>query len=199
MPSGSRRHRGSFLHCKAGEGGITGPNMNRIKDRVSGLFKRFSDDDMVILNVVVYIIVAVLLYFVIRAEYLDVYCPTQCWTDECGEGMGMAYAGSKPEAEDTPRTSLDKILIGAKFDTRTVKWRRCFIISVLITLCIFVLILGRLPNGIELALSLIIINLLLNGIFSFYSFHHIQNVSQFVEGNVKNLEEALENAPRRRP
>lgn len=170
--------------------------MKGISNRVSGLFRKFSDDDMLIFNIIVYIIVIVILYLALRAEYLDVYCPTQQWQDGvCGEGMGMAYKGSKPEHGDTMQKSLERLRIGSNFDTQTVKWRRCYIVSVIITLCIFLLILQRLPNGIELALSLIIINLLICSIFNFYSFHHIQNATGYMKGNIDNIEALLRASP----
>lgn len=141
-------------------------------------------------TVVVYIVIAVLLFIAIKAEWLDVYCPSQKYSsDSCGEGCGMAYIGSDPDPNATFSETLDKIDNAAKADQRTVKWRRALILSVIIVLCIFIFVLGRLPNGIELFICVVISEFFIWGSFSFYTFHHTDHAKNRINQNTEHLRE----------
>jgi hypothetical protein len=119
--------------------------------------KEFSNEYVNWFDVVIYIIAFVALFFAIRREYLDLYCPKD--GQVCKIGNGAAYAGGKPSKYDNVDVLLEKIRISSKYDESSVYWRRVIIFSVLLLFTLLVLVLRRLPTGTEALISFIVIYL----------------------------------------
>lgn len=112
---------------------------------------------LLIVTVIVYIVIIVLAYYAIKMEYTDLKCPSTKGNEVCGNGRGVAYIQGKPNADDDVCTLISKIGLSSKYESNSVKWRRCLIFSIIVTFAIFGLILCRLPNGQELLISILIL------------------------------------------
>lgn len=147
------------------------------------------------LNLVGYLLMLVALFFVIKAEVTDMRCPNpNCSKEECGDyGKGMAYYGSNPSETDTIPELLDKILIASKTDERTVKWRRCFILSFLIATAICLLVLNQIPPVLSFILMLFISMAVWHFSFGYYAFHHYQAAIDNINESVDILRQKTEN------
>ncbi|AHA46020.1 putative membrane protein [Insectomime virus] len=138
-------------------------------------------------NIVGYILLLIALIFVVKAEMTDIHCPNpNCPKSECADyGRGMAYFGSEPEEADTIPQLLDKILIASKTEERTVKWRRCFIMSFIIISAISLLVLCQIPPVATFVLMLFIAMAVWHFSFGYYAFHHYQaavdNITESVD------------------
>lgn len=138
-------------------------------------------------NIIGYILLLIALVFVVKAEFTDIRCPNpNCPKEECGDyGKGMAYFGSDPSESDTIPQLLDKILIASKTEERTVKWRRCFILSFIIISAICILVLREIPPVVTFVLMLFIAMAVWHFSFGYYAFHHYQaavdNINETVD------------------
>lgn len=149
--------------------------------------------DSTAINVIGYILILVALVFVVKAELKDIHCPNpNCPKSECADyGNGMAYYGSTPSSSDTASKLLDKIQIAAKCDERTVKWRRCFIMSFLISVAIWLLVFGYIPSVFSFLLVLFIGMAVWHFSFGYYAFHHYQAAADNINGSVDLLRQKL--------
>ncbi|ALX27557.1 putative membrane protein [Golden Marseillevirus] len=149
----------------------------------------------VLFNVIGYILVLVALFFVVKAEVTDMRCPNpNCSKDECGDyGRGMAYYGSEPQETDDIPKLLDRILVASKTDERTVKWRRCFILSFLVVTGICLLVLNQVPPVLSFVLMLFISMAVWHFSFGYYAFHHYQAAMDNVNKTVDILRQKTEN------
>nr|WNL49801.1 membrane protein [Marseillevirus sp.] len=145
-------------------------------------------------NIVGYILLLFALMFVVKAEMTDIRCPNpNCPKDECADyGKGMAYFGSTPSEQDSVPQLLDKILIASKTEERTVKWRRCFILSFLIITAIWILVLQKVPSVVVFVLMLFIAMAVWHFSFGYYAFHHYQAAVDNIDEAVGILREKTE-------
>ena len=168
--------------------GLDGDNTTNCKNGSSCGIRLGTDKFMKWTTIVVYIVIGVILYIAVKAEWSDIYCPSQKYNaEECGEGCGMAYIGSDYDPNAGLSETLEKIDNASKADQRTVKWRRSLIISVVVVLCIFIFVLGRLPNGIELFICIVISEFFIWGSFSFYTFHHTDHAKHNINKNTEHI------------
>jgi len=107
-------------------------------------------------NLVIYIVLGIVLFYAIRMEYTDLYCKSTT-SKKCGTCMGNAYIKGKPVNNDDINTLLNKIAISARYELNGVKWRRCFILAIIATFILFFLLYNRLPTGPELLISVIVL------------------------------------------
>ena len=108
-------------------------------------------------DALIYIAVFIALYFAITLEYYDLYCPKDC--QKCQVGNAAAIIGGKPSKYDDVDTLLKKIRISSRYDEASVYWRRSIVFSTLLLFTLLLFILRRLPTGVEILTSFVIIYL----------------------------------------
>jgi hypothetical protein len=119
-------------------------------------------------TIVIYIVAILLFLLAFKSEKKDLYCyDANGFTSECGPGQGMSYIQGRPDPNDDVFTLLNKLEHTVRHDDGSVKWRRCLIFALIATFVLFFLLYGRLPNGVELLISFIVIYI---GSYLMYSF-----------------------------
>ena len=125
-------------------------------------------------NVVMYLIIFGLVVFVFLTEQADWKCPgVTNFLFNCEGEEGMPYKGSKPHKNDGCNELLAKINIAAAAQGNSIKWRRSFMLAVLITVIVFSLVLtpGKLPIWIQFYIVVIIITSILYFNMNYYDYH----------------------------
>ncbi len=97
-----------------------------------------------------------------------------------GDEFSKMYVNDKPTGTDSYEDIIRKIHNLARVDSKTVKWRRCLIASIFISVLLWFLLFTRLPTAKEMFLSILIPFLVLYGMFSYYYYHYYR----FVEGYI---------------
>ena len=114
-------------------------------------------ENIIWFDALIYIVALTALFFTLYIEYYDLYCRGVGKTSRYGNGA--AYEAGRPYKNDNIHTLLSKIRISARYDEASVYWRRVIIFSVLLMFTILPILLGRMPNGLELLVSFITIYL----------------------------------------
>lgn len=122
----------------------------------------------IIVTFTVLIIFSILLIYATKMEYSDLFCSTNKGKQICKSGNGVAYREGKPSPNDSVDVLLQKISYSSIYETNSVKWRRCLILSVVITLVLFFLLFSRLPTGREFLICVLIIYFTMYLMLSFY-------------------------------
>jgi len=77
--------------------------------------------------------------------------------DNYSSGNGAAYSLGKPCKHDNVNSLLKKIKISSRYDESSVYWRRVIIFTILLTFFVLFLVLQRLPTGLEVLISFVVI------------------------------------------
>ena len=102
-------------------------------------------------TICIYCILILVCFYAYKMETKDLSCPsTKSTHRQCGPGRGTAYFRGRPNSNDSTKVLLDKIMLSSTYESNSVKWRRCLIFSVLITIIGFLLVFSRLPTGQEM-------------------------------------------------
>lgn len=121
------------------------------------------------ITILIYTVLICVTVYAIKMEYTDLRCPTtKTHSKHCGPGKGAAYYRGRPFTRDTPDILLDKISLSGGYENNAVKWRRCLIFSLLVTLIIFLLVFTRLPSGKELLICVLVLYCCMYFMLSFY-------------------------------
>lgn len=143
-------------------------------------------------TILIYVILIVTALYAMKMEMTDLRCPsTSTKSRYCGPGKGVAYFKGKPSPEDDVRTLLEKISLSSSYEENTVKWRRCLIFSLIITLIFFLLVLSRLPNGNELLIGALLVYVLLYFMMTYYQSQVAKPAVKQIDTALKLLEEKL--------
>jgi hypothetical protein len=118
------------------------------------------------------IIVAFIIIFIIEKRDWDCLNAYQLY-EKCKVGEGMCYRGSTPHNADDCEVLLNKIDKAAGAEKKSIKWRRAFILSVIIVFAIFTLLVTKasLPDWTTFYLAVIISTFTLYFSFNNYSYH----------------------------
>lgn len=81
---------------------------------------------------------------------------------------GASYYKGKPKQDDDLETLLRKIRISCRHDVAGVYWRRSLIFAIISSFFVLVLVLQRLPTGLEWLIALLIIYFLTYSMFNWY-------------------------------
>lgn len=123
-------------------------------------------------NLIMYVILISVAIVVWRIEAKDIRCPTPNSTPpECDNGGGMSFSNTKPLDSDSCQDLLRKIFKGAGAEQASIKWRRTFVISVIIMFTMWLLVGGGLPDWKVLYLSVVISYVILFASYNYYSYH----------------------------
>ena len=122
------------------------------------------------LNMLMYFLICFILLYAIYFEALD---------------YSNAYDISKPNKRDDVYKIIKKISSSSSYDTKTIKWRRLYISSVIATLLIFGIVRQCSPTPSELLLYIFIIYF----IFTIQWYSYTQIIS---EQNVKYTQKHLD-------
>lgn len=118
-------------------------------------------------TVLIYGIFIITAIYAFKMEFTDLRCPS-VGSKFCAPGRGVAYFQGRPTNNDSVPVLLDKISLSSSYESNSVKWRRCLIISLVITFVLFLLVFSRLPTGQELLIFLLIIYMSLYFMLSYY-------------------------------
>ena len=146
-------------------------------------------DTNLITNLIMYLILFILCLVVVWIEKRDWMCKNLFSSpeDECNGDDGMPYRGSKANESDTLPILLEKINVAAGAERKSIKWRRAFILGVVIMTLVFVLIItpGSLPSWTKFYTCVIIAFSLLYFSFNYYSYHRFNTPENHINENVK--------------
>jgi hypothetical protein len=126
------------------------------------------------LNVVMYGVIFIATAFFWKLENTDVRCPSFTSTEEeCDKGGGMSFSHTRPEPGDSCVTLLRKLYKAAGAEQASVKWRRSFILSVVVMTVMWLLVgtPGSFPDWKIFYLSVLIGYAVLLGSYMYYSYH----------------------------
>ena len=146
--------------------------------------------DSTVVNWVMYAVLALAAIFVAYIENKDIRCPTfTASKEECDNGGGMAFSGTKPSETDTCQQLINKILKAAGAEQASIKWRRAFILSVSIMVIMWVLVgtPGTLPDWKILYLSILVAYAILFGSFNYYSYHVFGRAETWLKDSINEL------------
>ncbi len=140
----------------------------------------------------IYIILSIITAIVLDVEIREMNCPHPNALDsECGFGKAGLYVASIPNDNDDIPTLLDKIDIASDVLTRTIYWRRSYILSIIITLALWIMLFRKMPNGYELLFSILLIMFILYFSCNFYSFHHYGPPKIYIDKSTKLIRKKL--------
>jgi hypothetical protein len=134
-----------------------------------------------------------------KGELPDLKCSDGPYTKDkstCREGNGKSYAGSHPKETDSAETLLNKIQIAAGASRKDILWRRCFLPAIAATLCLFGLVLRRMPRWFELFSATFFIMMPIYFMQTFYSHHHYAHIEKNIQNSVTFLKDRLSGALR---
>lgn len=144
-----------------------------------------------VIKIVVFILFALIVLWCLRSEKKDMFCPEQhCDSKLCGDGKGKWYQGGMPKTEDTTSDTLDKIVYLSEIESRTVKWRRSLILS-LVVMGIIYAIGSKVPSMKDFFLTLIPVFVVVYGSFSYYQYHYYKFPQEFIKQNVDKLRKKI--------
>lgn len=138
---------------------------------------------MKLFEIVMYVIILGLALFLASSEHKDWGCEDPyILFEKCKPAEGMSYRGSKPEKDDDCSTLLKKINIAASAPSKSIKWRKSFVVSVIISLLIFGLVVspGRLPKWTTFYLSVLIGFAVVYFSLNFYDFHKYNTPREYI-------------------
>jgi hypothetical protein len=111
------------------------------------------------IGTLIYVVIILTIVFAIWAEYRDTRC--SAFRDgKCGPGLGSAYAAGRPHHDDSGDTLLKKVRTTARYEVNSISWRRCFIAAAVSAFLILYYAKKKLPGGIQMGASVIIIYLI---------------------------------------
>jgi hypothetical protein len=150
--------------------------------------------DLLTVNVLMYILLfgAVIVVHLIERRDWECTNPYKL-LEECHEGNGMPYNGSKPTQTDGCKDLLKKINIAAGAEQKSIKWRRSFILSVIICILVFGLVVmpGNLPYWPYMYAAIIISTFVLYFNFNYYSFHRYNRPTEYIKESIALLFEKI--------
>ena len=128
-------------------------------------------------DLIVYsIFIIILLKIVLPTEKADMMCPNGPYTKNkkvCKEGNGKLFRFSKINKQDNVKTislKMNKFIDDKKTQ---VKWRRFFIMTIILCLLIPYIITNNIPRGKDFLILFFIVFTILIGFDNFYTFHYI--------------------------
>lgn len=144
------------------------------------------------LDLLMYVILAVVVIWVWRVESIDVKCP-DFDSDEarCKNEGGMSFSGTRPADTDSCQDLLAKLRKGAGAEQASIKWRRALVLSSVSMVVMWVLVgtPGTLPDWKTLYLSILIGYLVLFSSFNYYSYHVYGTAERWMKDAIRELEQ----------
>lgn len=120
-------------------------------------FLDFSDKDWK--SIAIWIVIILILIWVIKSEYADQRCADLA-EGICGEGKGRAYYNFAPKEGDTREDLKHKLIETAKYDKKTIHWRRMMAVAIISSFIVSYILLQKFPNAKSVAITTIVIFLL---------------------------------------
>lgn len=139
----------------------------------------------------IYILVFVLLLHTIYKERQSLGCGNFFEGVDCDNGNGKAVRGSAPQKGDIESELLNKIDHAAEYNSRFVKWRIFFILSVVMMGLLWFIIFKKFPTEWEFVVGIVVLFSLMASTSSFYDFHLHEHVKNNVQKSVDILRERI--------
>lgn len=133
--------------------------------------------------------------FSIYCETEDLYYPKGsrpfCKKNKTsGDGHGRYYLyGRGNDKDDIPKL-LDRIQWTADYEKRTVKWRRCLILAIIIS-CVCLCVPCDTNHVKSFAFKLLIIMVFIYFSFSYYYYHHDKFPAMYIKENIDRIKSIL--------
>ena len=150
--------------------------------------------DLMTMNVLMYLLLFGAVVAVSLIEKRDWTCTNSYdLLQECHEGDGMPYKGSKPSPNDSCPQLLEKINIAAEAEQSSIKWRRAFTLAAVICILVWGLVVmpGGLPDWTKMYVSIIIATFVLYFNFNYYSYHRYKAPQEYIEESTRFLNEKI--------
>ena len=136
-------------------------------------------------NIIVYLIILVAFVSAYILEHKDLYKENR--------NLGAVYEKGIPTETDTLSELLSKIRITSRYDVSSVYWRRCIIVSTIITFILIIISYRRLPSALELIYYFVLIYLVLYMFLNYYrdnlsipSSEHIRTSTTYIQNKLNN-------------
>lgn len=108
-----------------------------------------------------------------------------------GDGCSKHYRYGQNDPTDNPETLLDKIEWLTHFNSRTVRWRRYILMSIIITVLLIFFIFKKYLNIHEFLITVFIIYLILYSFSNFYTYHYERYPEMHTRDNITEIRNKL--------
>lgn len=143
-------------------------------------------------NIIAYAVLLIATIYIARIESIDSRCPNfEAGDKECKERGGMAFSDTRPTDMDDCVTLVGKIYKSLGSEIASIKWRRAFVLAVLVMTVMWVLVgtPGTLPEWKTLYLSVIIGFVIILCSFIYYSYHVFGIAEKWAKQSMDKLKE----------
>lgn len=143
-------------------------------------------------DIIIYLLVFAFTIYVWRIETTDIHCPTfNSSKEECAAQGGMAYSNTNASPSDTCTQIIDKISKASSAETATIKWRRSFMLAVLIVfaVCFLVITPTTLPPWLMGVIAIGVAYIIIFMNFQYYDYHVFKNAEDNVSRGIEVLQE----------
>lgn len=151
-------------------------------------------DIKTILNLLfTFLIYAIAIYYFIRAlisQREDQNCPEGPATEDksrCQEGQGIFYYKFLPKDDDPPSVISNKLIGLSSVYKNEIAWRRIYINSFLVSFGIFIVGMRKMPNGFELAASILVCYTITLAIKNNFDYHNNRHIENAIKSNAEKI------------
>lgn len=137
----------------------------------------------------IYLLIAGIVLYALIKEREALGCTFD--TRDCDNSNGKALKGTKCDSSDPTDTVFCKLRDAADFSSKWVIWRLALLASVVATFLIFLFLYQRVPEEIELAVSMFIVTCVIYFTVMFYQFHLIGHVKKHLHDGLDILESRI--------
>lgn len=152
-------------------------------------------------NVLMLLVPIFFALFLLRIERKDIKCEVLDDVNTC-HGDGMSWAGSRPSENDSVSTLLNKIKKAANAETHSIKWRRAFLLAVVMVYIFVVLNLAfgekeecnfftSIPDCRNVFILISIFFIVLYFTYDYYSYHIYSIPREHIRNSVKYIGKKL--------
>jgi hypothetical protein len=143
---------------------------------------------------VFYIFIVILVYIIGGNEFMDIFNPNGVsGKGKCADGHGKNIYFPKSNGKADINTILKNMSKLSKYPNKTIKWRRCLLISILIIMVSQCVTTNTLPSVKNFLILLAITYLILKSIFSLYQTHYHDWATLYMEQNIRKIRRHLKN------
>lgn len=148
------------------------------------------------LDISVYIIVTVVIFILIYAEYKDLNCPDGLLSKDsaCGCYNGLYLNGTQATSQDDTSVIMNKTGEASDGFSKLIVWRRAAILSFFISIILVFCIRNKKHELIcsDFLLTFICIFTFLYFFTAFYEYHVYKKIPHVIKSNMKILAEKIE-------
>jgi hypothetical protein len=130
-------------------------------------------------------------------EIKDLSCPSFSATkEECEKSGGMPFADTLPEPGDSIKTLKNRTSKAMKHDSSAIKWRRAFVLSVVIMIGLSILLFQKILPWQTFYLGALTCFAIIFGHFTWYSYHVSRDAESRGLQSLENLYKKIKDSKR---